>query len=283
MRVLITGAGGQLGKTIQNIIPQISKNTYVFARHQDLDITDYQRLEDFIFNENIDIIVNCAAYTDVDQAESDILAAELLNTTAPSFLAKIAYKKNAKLIHISTDYVFSGETSNPYRTTDKVSPKTVYGKTKAEGEKAIIQSKCNYLIIRTAWLYSTYGKNFVHTISSLISKHPEINVVSDQFGSPTNAMDLARFIIDIIEDDKFHKGIYHYTNEGICSWYDFAKEIATLTGNKTCNVNPCNSKDYPRIAPRPSWSVLDKSTTKETFSTEIRNWKEALKDFIIKR
>ncbi|ATA77268.1 Spore coat polysaccharide biosynthesis protein spsK [Capnocytophaga canimorsus] len=274
--ILITGADGQLGSEIQNI--QGKTKNYFFTDASDLDITDRQAISDFVKKNNIQIVVNCAAYTNVDKAEDDIQTANLINNIAVGCLAEVCRENNASLIHISTDYVFGGTKNTPYSEADPTEPLGIYGRTKLEGEKAIQNADIDYLIIRTSWLYSlSFGHNFVKTIQRLSSERNELKVVFDQVGTPTNARDLAAFIVHIIEKDLCKKReVYHFSNEGVCSWFDFATEIVRMSGND-CLVKPCLSSEFPSKVKRPSYSVLDKSKLKNDFNYTISHWKEALK------
>ncbi|MFJ1322491.1 dTDP-4-dehydrorhamnose reductase [Capnocytophaga canis] len=274
--ILVTGANGQLGSEIQNI--QGKTKNYFFTDASDLDITDRQAISDFVKKNNIQIVVNCAAYTNVDKAEEDIQTANLINNIAVGYLAEVCKENNASLIHMSTDYVFGGTKNTPYSETDPTEPLGIYGRTKLEGEKAIQNADIDYLIIRTSWLYSlSFGNNFVKTIQRLSSERNELKVVFDQVGTPTNARDLAAFIVHIIEKDLCKKReVYHFSNEGVCSWFDFATEIVRMSGND-CLVKPCLSSEFPSKVKRPSYSVLDKSKIKNDFNYTISHWKEALK------
>nr|SMD29025.1 Spore coat polysaccharide biosynthesis protein spsK [Capnocytophaga canimorsus] len=275
--ILVTGANGQLGSEIQNI--QGKTKNYFFTDASDLDITDRQAISDFVKKNNIQIVVNCAGYTNVDKAEDDIQTANLINNIAVGYLAEVCKENNASLIHISTDYVFGGTKNTPYSETDPTEPLGIYGRTKLEGEKAIQNADIDYLIIRTSWLYSlSFGHNFVKTIQRLSSERNELKVVFDQVGTPTNARDLAAFIVHIIEKDLYKKReVYHFSNEGVCSWFDFAAEIVRMSGND-CLVKPCLSSEFPSKVKRPSYSVLDKSKLKNDFNYTISHWKEALKE-----
>lgn len=275
--ILVTGANGQLGSEIQNI--QGKTKNYFFTDASDLDITDRQAISDFVKKNNIQIVVNCAAYTNVDKAEDDIQTANLINNIAVGYLAEVCKENNASLIHISTDYVFGGTKNTPYSETDPTEPLGIYGRTKLEGEKAIQNADIDYLIIRTSWLYSlSFGHNFVKTIQRLSSERNELKVVFDQVGTPTNARDLAAFIVHIIEKDLYkRREVYHFSNEGVCSWFDFATEIVRMSGND-CLVKPCLSSEFPSKVKRPSYSVLDKSKLKNDFNYTISHWKEALKE-----
>ncbi|MFK8272386.1 dTDP-4-dehydrorhamnose reductase [Capnocytophaga canimorsus] len=274
--ILVTGANGQLGSEIQNI--QGKTKNYFFTDASDLDITDRQAISDFVKKNNIQIVVNCAAYTNVDKAEDDIQTANLINNIAVGYLAEVCKENNASLIHISTDYVFGGTKNTPYSEADPTEPLGIYGRTKLEGEKAIQNADIDYLIIRTSWLYSlSFGHNFVKTIQRLSSERNELKVVFDQVGTPTNARDLATFIVHIIEKDLCKKReVYHFSNEGVCSWFDFATEIVRMSGND-CLVKPCLSSEFPSKVKRPSYSVLDKSKLKNDFNYTISHWKDALK------
>lgn len=275
--ILITGSNGQLGSELR-ALGQASGNRYVYTDVQELDITDAGAVEAFVAAERIDVIVNCAAYTNVEKAEEDEQTAYKINCTAAANLARAAAKRNAVLIHVSTDYVFDGAGHEPYTETMPASPLGAYGRTKRAGEEAIETSGCRYLIFRTAWLYSSYGHNFVKTMLSLTAERDRLKVVFDQVGTPTYAADLARAIYDIVETGRYagNDGIYHFTNEGVCSWYDFAKAIAEEAGHTGCEIAPCRSWEFPTKAVRPSYSVLDKSKYKNTFGAAIPHWREAL-------
>jgi dTDP-4-dehydrorhamnose reductase len=276
-RILVTGSNGQLGSEIRELTKNDGTNVYFYTDVSELDITDKSAVNKFIENHQIDIVVNCAAYTQVDKAEEEEKTAFLINATAPGNLAEACKKYDATLFHISTDYVFDGSNNVPYIETESTSPLGVYGRSKLEGEEFIQQSGCNYLIIRTSWLYSSFGNNFVKTIARLSSEKDELKVVFDQIGTPTYARDLATVIFAIIQNDQFkdRKGVYHYSNEGVCSWYDFAKAINDLFGNN-CNIIPCHSDEFPAKVPRPHYSVLDKTNIKNDFSIEIGYWKDSL-------
>lgn len=279
MNILVTGANGQLGNCIRNASKD-SKDNYIFTDVAELDITDAEAVANIVKDNDIKLIVNCAAYTNVDKAESDVELAEKLNATAVDNLAKAIKANDGTLIHISTDYVFGG---NPYNTPCREDqtgiPTGVYGMTKLHGEQAIEASGCKALIFRTAWLYSEYGKNFVKTMLNLTSTKPELKVVFDQAGTPTYAQDLANAIFHIIENRKFdgNEGIYHYSNEGVCSWFDFTKAIAEIAGNTDCDIQPCHSDEFPSPVVRPSYSVLDKTKFKNTFGLKVPYWTDSLK------
>lgn len=290
MNVLVTGANGQLGNEMR-IVAQKSDNNYIFSdivqsdnvETTILDITKLDEICAIVKEKNISVIVNCAAYTNVDKAESDVELCTLLNSKAPENLALAMKEVDGTLIHISTDYVFGGDPYNiPCREEQKGTPTGVYGMTKLKGEEAIKKINCNHIIIRTAWLYSEFGKNFVKTMLNLTATKPELNVVFDQTGTPTYALDLAKVIFDIIENKKYsdNSGIYHFSNEGVCSWYDFTKMIAEYSGHAQCKVKPCHSDEFPSPVKRPAYSVLDKTKIKETFDIEIPYWTESLKKCI---
>ena len=284
MNILVTGANGQLGTELRAVSAG-SGNHYVFTDVKTvpgretvyLDITNIDAVRIITESEHIDAIVNCAGYTDVEKAEDDAAFADLLNNAAVANLAAVAAERGAVLVHISTDYVFDGRASVPYREDDEKSPTCTYGATKLAGENAILSSGCKYLIIRTAWMYSPYGKNFVRTIRRLASEKEQVRVVFDQVGSPTYAADLAQALVGIIDGGGLEKtGVYHYTDEGVCSWYDFAVEVAALSGCRG-RVLPCRTAEYPTKARRPAYSVLDKSRIKKAFGLEIPHWKESLR------
>lgn len=279
MNILVTGANGQLGNCIRNAAKD-SKDNFIFTDVAELDITDAEAVADIVKGNDVKLIVNCAAYTNVDKAESDVELAEKLNATAVDNLAKAIKATDGTLIHISTDYVFGGDPYNtPCREGQTGTPTGVYGLTKLHGEQAIKASGCKALIFRTAWLYSEYGRNFVKTMLNLTSTKPELKVVFDQAGTPTYAQDLADAIYHIIENRKFdgNEGIYHYSNEGVCSWFDFTKAIAEIAGNTDCDIQPCHSDEFPSPVVRPSYSVLDKTKFKNTFGLRIPYWTDSLK------
>lgn len=282
MNILVTGADGQLGNCLRNASAG-SEDRYIFTDVAELDITDAGAVMEMVKANAIDIIVNCAAYTNVDKAESDEALAEQLNAHAVRNLAKAIKENNGTLIHISTDYVFGGDPYNtPCREDQKGTPTGVYGRTKLQGETAIAESGCKALIFRTAWLYSEYGKNFVKTMLELTATKSELNVVFDQTGTPTYARDLADAIIYIITGRKTagNEGIYHYSNEGVCSWFDFTKMIAEIAGNTGCDIQPCHSDEFPSPVARPSYSVLDKTKFKKTFGLAVPYWTDSLKTCI---
>lgn len=252
----------------------------IYTDVEELDITDAQAIEDCVTGNKVDYIVNCAAYTAVDAAESNVELCTKLNVEAPTLLAQVAHKHAAKLVHISTDYVFDGTNCRPYREDDPLCPTSVYGSTKADGEKHIIDVAPESIIIRTAWLYSPHGKNFVKTMLELGRSRDSLRVVSDQVGTPTYALDLASVVKTFIDCDEWHPGIYHFSNEGAISWYDFTLAIHRIAGITTCHVLPCMTEDYPTPATRPHYSVLDKSKIKRTLGIEIPHWEESLEQCI---
>ncbi|MDE5727361.1 MAG: dTDP-4-dehydrorhamnose reductase [Duncaniella sp.] len=282
MNILVTGAAGQLGRCIRNA-SENSKDSYIFTARADLDVTDAEAVAKAVREGRIDVIINCTAYTNVDKAEDDAEAAELLNAVAVRNLADAAKAAGATLVHVSTDYVFGGSAGNTPRNEDEpVNPTGVYGLTKLHGEHEIAASGAKALIFRTAWLYSEYGKNFVKTMLSLTADKPMLKVVFDQCGTPTYAQDLADAIVRIVEERLLegNEGIYHYSNEGVCSWYDFTKAIAEISGHTACDIRPCHSDEFPSKVVRPSYSVLDKTKFKETFSTTVPYWTDSLRKCI---
>ena len=283
MNILITGANGQLGHEMQRVAKE-SNDNYIFTdvaeRYENLDITDLEAIRKMVKANNIEIIVNCAAYTNVDRAESDFDTANLINNTAAGNLATAMKEVEGTLIHVSTDYVFQGDRNIPCREDWPTNPLGVYGKTKLAGEKAIEATGCQHIILRTAWLYSQWGKNFVKTMQSLTASKDSLKVVFDQVGTPTFAGDLADAIAHIINTRQLDKtGIYHFSNEGVCSWFDFAKIICELSGN-TCDIQPCYSEEFPSPVKRPHFSVLDKSKLKSTFGIRVPYWTDSLKKCI---
>lgn len=279
MNILVTGANGQLGNEMR-IVSQGSKDKYIFTDVAELDITNLEAIREMVAQEKVKVIINCAAYTNVDKAEEDETFCELLNAKAVENLAIVMKEVGGLLVHVSTDYVFGGNPYNTPCTEDKNgTPTGVYGKTKLQGEKNIQKVGCHHLIIRTAWLYSEFGKNFVKTMLNLTSTKPLLKVVFDQTGTPTYAYDLAAAIYDIVEKRKYegYDGIYHYSNEGVCSWFDFTKMIAEYAGNTICDIQPCHSNEFPSPVKRPSYSVLDKTKIKETFSVKVPYWTDSLK------
>ena len=281
MRVLVTGGCGQLGMSLRAIL---KGQDAIFADVVEapdttyLDITDLQAIRALVANEGIDTIINCAAYTNVEAAEDNYDLAELLNAKAVENLAVAMKEAGGLLVHISTDYVFGKEPYNtPCREDQKGTPTGVYGLTKLHGEEAILRSGDRYVIIRTAWLYSEYGKNFVKTMLQLTATKPSLKVVFDQVGTPTYAGDLARAIFTVISSGVEKSQIFNYSNEGVCSWYDFAKAIAEYSGHTSCDIQPCHSSEFPSKVHRPAYSVLDKTKIKETFGLSIPYWIDSLK------
>lgn len=280
--ILVTGGDGQLGSALR-LASAESHHRYIFTDIKELDITSAEAVGELFSREKIDIVVNCAAYTAVDLAEEQEDTADKINHKAAALLAEVCAQHNATLIHISTDYIFSGDSRRAYTEDDTPAPLNAYGRTKLSGERAVTKSGCKSIILRTSWLYSEFGKNFVKTMRNLTATHKEIKVVADQFGTPTYAGDLAEAIVQIIEGGKYDKcGIYNYSNLGECSWYDFAVEIARKSGNDNCKITPCTTADYPTKAMRPRYSVLDKSKFVATFGIKIPAWQESLAECIKK-
>ncbi|MBR1789353.1 MAG: dTDP-4-dehydrorhamnose reductase [Bacteroidaceae bacterium] len=297
MNILVTGANGQLGREMRLVAKQHPEDVYVFTDVVEaegeqttlLDMTDARAVNELVDAKNIHSIVNCAAYTNVDKAETDQTLCRRLNADAPRILAEAMKRVGGLLIHISTDYVFGGDPYNtPCREDQQGTPTGVYGQTKLEGEQAIQQTECQYVILRTAWLYSEYGKNFVKTMLNLTATKPQLKVVFDQCGTPTYALDLARAIAVILQDAKkqtangkyTQTGIYHFSDEGVCSWFDFTKVIAQMAGHTECDIQPCHSDEFPSPVRRPAYSVLDKTKVKETFGIEIPYWMDSLRQCI---
>ena len=283
MKILVTGKNGQLGKSIQNIITGNEKNSeFVFVGREELDLSSQDSIINYFNNNSFDIIINCAAYTAVDKAEKEVELANYINHLAISKIAEISNKQEIKLIHISTDYIFDGISEKAYLESDDPSPLNIYGKSKLAGEVAVCAAmQKNAIIIRTSWLYSEYSNNFVDTILRKAQKFDELSVVSDQFSSPTNASDLAKVIIQIINHKKFRNHdqltqIYHYSSCGVCSWFEFAREILELA-NIDCQVNPIETKDYLTAARRPKYSFLNTDKIVKGFGLEIPFWKDSLK------
>lgn len=277
MNILVTGSAGQLGHSLRDIAAD-SANRYIFTDVAELDITDKSAIIRMMESENIKLVINCAAYTNVDKAEDDFDTANLINNTAVRNLAEACKQFGATFIHVSTDYVFDGSSNIPYTEDMPLAPLGVYGVTKLHGEQAVQESGCDYIIIRTSWLYSEYGKNFVKTMMMLTEERETLNVVFDQAGTPTYAGDLARVIYNIVENNKYkgNNGIYHFSNEGVCSWYDFAREISELARTE-CDIRPCHSNEFPSKVNRPHYSVLDKTKIKTTFGLTIPYWKDSLR------
>lgn len=298
MNILVTGANGQLGNEMR-LVSKGSEDTYIYTDivpHEEdgvsfLDITDIAAVRKLVETNNISAIVNCAAYTNVDAAEADEPAAERLNADAPEILARVMLEAGGLLVHISTDYVFGGESySTPCDEDCKGTPTGAYGRTKLHGEQRVIAAGCDHVIIRTSWLYSEYGKNFCKTMMNLTSTKSQVKVVDDQIGTPTYALDLAAAISSVLSDYSRHSentdgvyphsGIYHYSNEGACSWYEFAKKIAEYYGTEACEILPCSSSEYPSPVKRPAYSVLDKTKIRKTFGVAVPLWTDSLKKCI---
>ena len=283
MNILVTGANGQLGNEMRRL-GAVSPNNYIFTDVAELDITNADAVMYVAKHYSIDAIINCAAYTNVDKAESDAATAELINATAVKNLATAAKEVGATLFHVSTDYVFGSQGNTPRTEDMPTSPLGVYGHTKLLGEQAIEKSGCKALVFRTAWLYSEFGNNFLKTMMRLTAEREQLNVVFDQIGTPTYAGDLALAIFSIIEAGVYagNEGTYHFSNEGACSWYDFAVEIAAACGNTNCRITPCHSNEFPSPVTRPPYSVLDKTKIKNTFDIDIPHWRESM-EYCIKR
>lgn len=277
MNILVTGANGQLGNEMRVVAAEQKQLVYHFTDVAELDICNEQAVERFVAENAIDCIVNCAAYTNVNKAEEDAVLCDKLNHLAPANLARVAAKYRIGLLHVSTDYVFNGEHHVPYREDDATCPNSVYGTTKLAGEEAIRTIHPEAVIIRTAWLYSSFGNNFVKTMLRLGKEREELGVVFDQIGTPTYARDLARAIQHIVGNDVV-PGIYHYSNEGVCSWYDFTKAIFDLAGISTCCLKPLHTDEYPTPAARPHYSVLDKTKIKQTYGVEVPHWIDSLRE-----
>ncbi len=284
MNILVTGANGQLGNEMQLVSKHSENDNYIFTDVCDgytkLDITSLDDIRRTVAEQNVKCIINCAAWTNVDKAETAGAIVETLNATAPGYLAQAMKEVGGLLVHVSTDYVFGGEPYNtPCNEDQKGTPTGVYGLTKLHGEQLIQASGANHIIIRTAWLYSEFGHNFVKTMLHLTATKPQLKVVFDQTGTPTYAGDLAKAIFDIVEHRLYegHSGIYHFSNEGVTSWYDFTKKIADLAGHTHCDIQPCHSDEFPSPVKRPAYSVLDKTKIKHTFGVSVPYWEESLK------
>ncbi len=281
MNILITGCNGQLGNEMQLLEKVNPQHQYFNTDVAQLDITTPEAIEEFVNNNAIDIIVNCAAFTAVDKAESSQELCHLLNAKAPEYLAAAVAKRGGYLVQVSTDYVFDGTNHTPYTEDEATCPNSVYGSTKLEGEKLAMAACANTMIIRTAWLYSTFGNNFVKTMIRLGQEKPELGVIFDQIGTPTYAGDLAAAIMAAINHG-IVPGIYHFSNEGVISWYDFTKAIHRIAGITSCNVKPLHTTEYPTPAARPHYSVLDKTKIKQTYGIEIPYWEESLEKCVAK-
>lgn len=282
MNILVTGANGQLGRSIKDVSAN-SPDEYIFTDVDQLDITDSRAVREWLEKESVDVVVNCAAYTDVEKAEDDKDRAQALNADAVGNIAEAVKERNGFLIHISTDYVFGGAEGNTPRDEQQpVNPTGIYGLTKLNGEQAVKAAEVDAIIMRTSWLYSEYGKNFVKTMLRLTSERPELTVVFDQVGTPTYARDLAEAIVHIITNRMMrgNEGIYHYSNEGVCSWYDFAVAISDISKQNKCHISPCHSDEFPSKVKRPAYSVLDKTKIKQTFGMTIPYWRDSLQKCI---
>ena len=279
MNILITGCNGQLGNEMQLLEKVNPQHTYFNTDVAELDITDREAILQFVNENHVDGIVNCAAYTAVDKAESNVELCDLLNRVAPGYLAEAVEQRGGWLIQISTDYVFDGTNHTPYVESDPVCPNSVYGRTKLAGEQAAQQACSRTMIIRTTWLYSTFGNNFVKTMIRLGKEKSELGVIFDQIGTPTYARDLAVAIFEAINQG-VNPGVYHFSNEGVISWYDFTKAIHRIAGITTCHVRPLHTSEYPTPAARPHYSVLDKTKIKQTYGLEIPYWEESLRECI---
>ncbi|WP_343567400.1 dTDP-4-dehydrorhamnose reductase [Sphingobacterium sp.] len=281
MKILVTGASGQLGSEIKELSVNYTDDTFIFVDRGEMALDDLTQVLSVIENANPDLIISGGAYTAVDKAESEVELVDIINHQAVATMAEWAKQNNRKLIHISTDYVFQGTSSTPLKETEPTNPINIYGLTKQKGEDAIISSDADAIIIRTAWVYSSYGANFVKTMIRLMTDREEISVIGDQIGSPTYAHDLAQVILKIVHSDRWVKGIYHFSNEGEISWYDFAVAIRELK-NLDCNIKPITSAEYPTAAKRPSYSLLDKTKIKQTFGVAVPEWKQSLSNMLEK-
>lgn len=276
MKILVTGANGQLGRELRNVLESEIPGKTIYTDVAELDLTDAKGVDDFFKKNDISHVVNCAAYTAVDKAEEEKLECAAININAVKNLANAADAIGAKIIHISTDYVFDGTAHRPYKESDKVNPISQYGTTKRKGETALLALAPESIIIRTSWLYSPYGNNFVKTMLRLGAEHSKIKVVSDQIGTPTYALDLARAIYMVLMSHQWVEGIFHFSNEGVCSWYDFAKSIHRIAGIDKCEIKPIPTEEYPTAASRPFYSVLDKTRIKATYGVKAPYWEDSL-------
>lgn len=279
-KILVTGANGQLGKELKELAPAYPQVEFIFLSRTDLPIHHFDMVRNYFKVYQPDYLINCAAYTAVDRAEQEKDLAMQVNAEAPGVLAAVCKENNCRLVHISTDYVFDGSASSPYKEDAPTNPQSVYGLSKLKGEEEVMKYNPDAIIIRTSWVYSEFGKNFVKTMMKLMSERSELNVVDDQIGSPTYAADLAETILQIIANCQLavvncKSGIYHFSNEGVISWYDFAEEIKKLTGS-TCNIQPIPTEQYPTPAKRPAYSVFDKTKIQKTFSIQLKDWKQSL-------
>ena len=273
--ILITGSHGQLGNEMQQAATRFPAFRFIYTDVEDLDICDKAALDAFVKANAVNVIVNCAAYTAVDKAEDDVELCYKINAEAVRNIGEVAHQNGLKVVHVSTDYVFDGTNYVPYSEDQAVSPNTVYGKSKLAGEQALMETCEQTVILRTAWLYSSFGNNFVKTMIKLGTERDSLNVIFDQIGTPTYAADLADTILKILSHETFTPGMYHFSDEGVCSWYDFTKTIHRIAGI-TCDVRPIETKDYPARTPRPHYSVLNKAKIKATYGITIPHWEESL-------
>lgn len=281
MKILVTGAYGQLGSEIKDLSTQYTDDSFVFVDREEMPLDDLKKVLEVVETVNPDLIVSGGAYTAVDRAESEAELVDIINHQAVATMAKWAKEYGKKLIHISTDYVFQGNSSTPLKEDEPTDPINIYGLSKQKGEEAITASVADAIIIRTAWVYSSYGANFVKTMIRLMTERDEISVISDQIGSPTYARDLAQAILVIAHSDRWAKGIYHFSNEGEISWYDFAVAIRELQ-HLDCKINPIATEQYPTPARRPKYSLLDKTKIKSTFGVQVPEWKQSLAEMLVK-
>lgn len=280
-KILVTGSNGQLGKELQDKASSYPQFEFRFLSKEEMPVQDKQAVENIFRDYRPQYLVNCAAYTAVDKAEEEKESAFAINANAVGLLASACKSNYTKFIHISTDYVFNGRADKPYEEDAPVDPQSVYGASKLEGEKLALQNNRDSIIIRTSWVYSAYGKNFVKTMLRLLAEKKEISVVNDQFGSPTYAADLAEVLLFIIASQNWQQGIYHFSNEGVISWYDFASYIKELSGN-SCTIHPVPTSQYPTAAKRPAWSVLDKRKIQQVYGVRLKNWQDSLAECLSK-
>ena len=274
--ILVTGANGQLGSELKKLSSAYSQYTFTFLTRDEFPLNDTVRIKDYLKSNQFDFLINCAAYTAVDKAESEKELAWQINATAVGVLAAACRDNIIKFLHISTDYVFDGTAKEPYKVDDLTNPQTVYGASKLEGERLAMNENSDAIIVRTSWVYSSYGNNFVKTMLRLFQEKEQISVVNDQIGSPTYAADLAEVIMKMISSGQWYEGIYHFSNEGVISWFDFAGAIKNLSGS-SCKINPIPTSAYPTPAKRPAWSVLEKSKIQQHYGIQFRNWEESLR------
>ena len=280
-KILVTVSNGQLGKELQKAATSFRQFEFLFLAKEDLPVHDVESVKHILKSFSPQYVINCAAYTAVDKAEQEKELAFRVNGEAVGVLATICREGHANFIHISTDYVFDGMASAPYKEDDPTNPQSVYGASKLEGEKQALQVNPDSIIIRTSWVYSEFGKNFVKTMLKLLAEKEEINVVNDQFGSPTYAADLASFILQIIASQQWEKGIYHFSNEGVISWYEFAEFIKEWSGS-SCKINPIPTSQYPTPAKRPAWSVLNKTRVQQVYGVQLKNWRDSVTECLKK-